>query len=351
MLSRFRHRFRNWLIAWAVLRIVCAASPVAAALDSSFAGLQEAGARAADAGAAAAEHGAPQGTVSGAGLAAFAATGAPFLRDGSLAGMAFVLPDQPSADAVQAYLALMGHFGRVSGRAGLRAEVVPGSQVGRMADRHLIVIGEEETQPLVTAWERHQSVRRDGRRVQVVMAGSPIGRLLRAPDADTVAAEGRGRMLARARVGAPQAWLAAFVSPLDARRLVVVLGARGGARLTHVTSDIADPATRPGVRGDYFLKTASESAFHASGRPAVRETRPLPLSDRWYAVPLGLLVLVAGFGLTLLAAVGLHRGLLFALAMVRTAERSRTPSHSATTPGPNRDGGFALREFGATSGS
>ena len=53
MLSRFRHRFRNWLIAWAVLRIVCAASPVAAALDSSFAGLQEAGARAADAGGAA----------------------------------------------------------------------------------------------------------------------------------------------------------------------------------------------------------------------------------------------------------------------------------------------------------
>ena len=52
MLSRFRHRFRNWLIAWAVLRIVCAASPVAAALDASFAGLQEAGARAADAGAA-----------------------------------------------------------------------------------------------------------------------------------------------------------------------------------------------------------------------------------------------------------------------------------------------------------
>ena len=130
-----------------------------------------------------------------------------------------------------------------------------------------------------------------------------------------------------------------------------MLGARGGARLTHVTSDIADPATRPGVRGDYFLKTASDSAFHASGRPAVRETRPLPLADRWYAVPLGLLVLVAGFGLTLLAAVGLHRGLLFALALVHPADRRRAPSHSATPPGLNRDGRFALRESGAMPGS
>lgn len=272
MFFRFRSRFRRWLIAWAVLRIVCAATPVAAAVESSF-----------------------------------AATGTPFPQGGTLDGMAFVLPEQPSADAIEASLALIGYFGRVNGISVLRAEIVPASQVGRMADQNPIVIGDAESNRLVTAWERHQSVRRDGNRVEAVTAGSVLARLLDAPDARTVALEGRGRTLARASVGAPQAWLAAFVSPLDAQRLLVVLGIRGGARLSNVTSDIADPATRP----------------------VVRETRPAPPADRWYAVPLGLLLLVAGFGLTLFVAVGLHRGLLFALTLVRTADQRLAPSHCA----------------------
>lgn len=69
MFLRFRSRFRRWLIAWAVLRIVCAATPVAAAVESAF-----------DA----------------------AATGAPFLRNGTLDGMAFVPSQQPSTDAIEA---------------------------------------------------------------------------------------------------------------------------------------------------------------------------------------------------------------------------------------------------------
>ncbi len=305
MFSRFRSRFRRWLIAGAVLRIVCAATPVAAGVVSSFAEMEEVGARVSNREASSVGAALPGTSETGAakqghGLASFAATGAPFLQNGTLDGMAFVLPEQPSADAIEAYLALMGHFGRVSGISGLRAEVVPASQVGRVADRHLIVIGDTESNPLVSAWERHQSVRRDGNRVQVVMAGSVLARLLRAPDARTVALEGRGRMLARASVGAPQAWLAAFVSPLDARRVVVMLGTSGGARLTRVTSDIVDPATRPGVRGDYFLKTSTDSAFHVSGRTQVSDVPRIPAVDKWYAVPLGLLILVTGFGLLIM---------------------------------------------------
>lgn len=255
MFSRFRFRFRRWLIAWAVLRIVCAATPVAAAVESSFAA---------------------------------AATDTPFLQNATLDGMAFVLPEQPLADATEADLAPMGHFGRGSGISGLRAEVVPALQVGRMADRHVIVIDDSESNPLVAAWERHQSVRRDGNRVEAAMTGSVLARLLRAPDARTVALEGRGRLLARASVGAPQGWLAAFVSPLEALRVVVLLGTSGGARLTRVTSDIVDPVTRPGARGDFFLKTSTNSAFHVSGRPQVSDA------------PLGLLILVTGFGLLIM---------------------------------------------------
>lgn len=45
MFFRFRSRFRRWLIAWAVLRIVCVATPVAAAMESSFVATEEVGAR------------------------------------------------------------------------------------------------------------------------------------------------------------------------------------------------------------------------------------------------------------------------------------------------------------------
>lgn len=68
---------------------------------------------------------------------------------------------------------------------------------GRVADRNLLVVGDEEAQWRVTTWERHQSVRRDGRRVQVVMAGSPIGCLMRTAALAAVATEGRGRAGAR----------------------------------------------------------------------------------------------------------------------------------------------------------
>ncbi len=253
MFFRFRSRFRRWLIAGAVLRIVCAATPVAAAMESSF-----------------------------------AATGAPFLQNGTLDGMAFVLPEQPSADAIEANLALIGYFDRLSGISGLRAEIVPASQVGRVADQNSIVIGDAESNRLVLAWERHQSVRRDGNRVEAVTAGSVLARLLDAPDARTVALEGRGPMLARASVGAPPAWLAAFVSPLDALRVVMMFGTSGGARLTRVTSDIVDPVTRPGARGDHFLKTSTDSAFHVSARPQVGDA------------PLGLLITVTGLGLLIM---------------------------------------------------
>jgi hypothetical protein len=223
MFFRFRSRFRRWLIAWAVLRIVCAATPVAAAVESSF-----------------------------------PATGAPFLQNG------------------------------MSGIAEVWTEVVPASQVGHEADRQLIVIGDAESNPLVAAWERHQSVRRDGNRVEAAMTGSVLARRPGAPNARTVALEGRGRALARASVGAPQAWLAAFVSPLDALRVVMMLGTSGGARVTRVTSGIVEPVTRPGVRGDDFLRTSTDSAFHVSGRPQVSDA------------PLGLLILVTGVGLLIM---------------------------------------------------
>lgn len=113
-------------------------------------------------------------------------------------------------------------------------------------------------------------------------------------------AEGRGRTLARARAGTPRAWLAAFVSPLDARRIAVLPGASRDARVSQVTSDIVDPVTRPGARGDYFLKTSTDRAFHASGRPRVSDAPPVAAANRWYAGPLGLLILVTGFGLMIM---------------------------------------------------
>lgn len=44
MFFRFQSRFRRWLIAWAVIRIVCAATPVAAAVETSFVEMNEVGA-------------------------------------------------------------------------------------------------------------------------------------------------------------------------------------------------------------------------------------------------------------------------------------------------------------------
>ncbi len=247
------------------------------------------------------------------GLAALARDGAPFTQAADLGDTAFVLPEAPSVEALRAYLELMGHFGRTIGgavhAAPLQHAVVSPREVDRVAARHLIVIGEDFDQPLLHSWAHHQSLQVDDGMVRVATARSGLSRLIRAPDAAALAAQGTALTLARSSVGKPQAWIATFSSPLDSERVVVMLGASGGARLSALTGDIVDPARRDGVRGDYYLQAAGLSAFHASGRTAFADVPAAPMAlDQWYAVPLGLLILVTGFGLLIMAALAVARG-------------------------------------------
>lgn len=274
------------------------------------------------------------------GLAALARDGAPFTQAADLGDTAFVLPEAPSVEALRAYLELMGHFGRTIGAAvhaaPLQHAVVGPREVDRVATRHLIVIGEDFDQPLLRTWARHQSLQVDDGLVRASTTRSALSRLVRAPDAAAVAAQGGGRALARTSVGMPQAWIATFSSPLDAGRVVVMLGASGGARLSALTGDIVDPASRDGVRGDYYLQAAGMSAFHASGRPAFADAPATPAAhDQWYAVPLGILILVAGFGLMIMAALAVGRGVREAAVLIGRA-RVRLAAILATVQAAGR---------------
>ncbi|CAN5260419.1 cellulose biosynthesis cyclic di-GMP-binding regulatory protein BcsB [soil metagenome] len=94
-------------------------------------------------------------------LAAFANSGFPFSRLADLADTAVVLPDQPEASDTEAYLAIMGQLGNATGFPALRVTVGRSSNIGQLADKDLLVVGNLQNQPLFTQWAAQMPLKRN----------------------------------------------------------------------------------------------------------------------------------------------------------------------------------------------
>jgi cellulose synthase (UDP-forming) len=80
-------------------------------------------------------------------LELFANAGYPYTRLADLAETAVVLPDQPSADELEMFLTMMGHFGAQTGYPALRVTVTDAAGMSANRGKDLLVLGTVEDQP------------------------------------------------------------------------------------------------------------------------------------------------------------------------------------------------------------
>jgi cellulose synthase (UDP-forming) len=83
-------------------------------------------------------------------LEIFANAGYPFTRKADLSDTVVVLPDVPTADELEMYLTLMGHFGAQTGYPALYVGVTNAQGMASGGDKDYLVLGTVDDQPALT---------------------------------------------------------------------------------------------------------------------------------------------------------------------------------------------------------
>ena len=221
-------------------------------------------------------------------LAFFANAGFPFTKYADLSDTAFVMSDKPSAEEAQVLLNLLGMMAGVTGIAATRYTVVDAQHAAAAADRHLVVIGLDSSQPLLREWAANNSVRVTSTSVAAAAGLTPLQRLLQPDDPRAPYYRGAALELARATLGKPYAYLSSFWSPLNADRLVVMIGATQPALLVELSKrlDGVDPSSN--IQGDFYYFSEGKGEFYTSGRVKFVGRLPIWWQIQWLAGSFGL---------------------------------------------------------------
>lgn len=249
-------------------------------------------------------------------LAAFGNAGYPFTRVADLSQTAAILPESPTSGDIGALLTLMGRMGQSTGTPVTGLAVSTASEIGKVADRDLLLIGSPASQPLLKDWARHMTydvVNPDARPGLTDLWGRFVA-WLKAYGSPT-AKEGAGR---RHQIG--DAAVVGFESPLQSGRSVVAVVGNRESNLGPALAALGDPVQLANVQGSAVTvgeggvsQLSGETHYYIGGLPWFER-------NAWYfsrhPVRLWIVVLLGGL---LLAAV-LHRGLAnLAARRLRTA--------------------------------
>ncbi len=223
-------------------------------------------------------------------LALFANSGFPFTRLADLSDTAFVLAAAPSADEVQAFLNLLGKIADATGLPATRYVVVSAEHVDTVADRNLIVLGLDSSQPLLRQWENYNSIRITSTGVATAPGLNFLQRLIQPFDPRAPSYSGAAVELAKASIGKPYAYMSSFWSPLDANRIVVAIGSNQEAALVELSKQMEDPDLAAKIQGDFFFFSDGKGEFYTSGRRKFVGELPLWWKVQWLAGSFGLAV-------------------------------------------------------------
>jgi cellulose synthase (UDP-forming) len=221
-------------------------------------------------------------------LAFFANAGFPFTKYADLSDTAFIMSENPSVEEVQVVLNLLGMMADATGVAATRYEVVDARHVADAADRNLIVVGLASSQPLLQEWAANNSVRVTSSSVQAVPGPSLLQRVLQPDDPRAPYYRGAALELAKATLGKPYAFLSSFWSPLNADRLVVMIGATQAAPLVELSKrlDGIDPGSN--IQGDFYFFSEGKGEFYTSRRVEFVGRLPMWWRIQWLASSFGL---------------------------------------------------------------
>jgi cellulose synthase operon protein B len=241
-------------------------------------------------------------------LAFFSKIGFPFTRMADLSETAVVLPEPPNADEIATYLMLVGRMGEATAYPVLRLALVTASEVEKVAQRDLIVIGSAHDQTLMTKWADYLPlVLADGehrlrepdifrraiyRWEQADLQATPR------PDG-TLKLKGSGNLTS----------LMAFESPLQSRRSVVLLHADKATDLLKIADVLLDPERNKNVQGDFVLVDEKGDSHAKIGETYYLGSLPLSIHLRWAFSNHPLLVSVLGILICILLAAIMYRAL------------------------------------------
>jgi hypothetical protein len=221
-------------------------------------------------------------------LALFANSGFPFTRLADLSDTAFVLPEAPTIDEVQAFLNLLGKIADATGLPATRYAVVSAEHIDTVADRNLIVLGLDSSQPLLRQWESYNSVHITSTDVTTAPKRNFLQRLIQPFDPRAPYYQGSAVELAKASLGKPYSYMSSFWSPLDINRIVVMVGANQGAALVDLTRQMEEPDFTAKIQGDFFFSADGKGEFYTSGRRKFVGELPIWWKIQWLAGSFGL---------------------------------------------------------------
>ena len=225
-------------------------------------------------------------------LALFANAGFPFTKYADLSQTAIVLPENLSAEDVEAYLTVLGHLGKSTGYPAIRFALGRAADVESFEDHDLILLGGAGNQPLLESWADSMPMALVSGDATLKTLG-PIQRLRAKWQGRNLqaSADHAGRVIVNA--GPLLGTIMSFESPLSSSRTAVAITAASSKRLTAVTGLISDPGKAQFVRGDLVLFNGEQVNNYLLGEQYYVGSLPLTMHLRWWfsRQPLGMLVI------------------------------------------------------------
>jgi hypothetical protein len=180
-------------------------------------------------------------------LAYFANSGFPFTRYADLAQTAVVVPAQPTPQALDAMLTMLGHMGQWTGFPALRVQIARPAEIAALASKDLLMIGDSASGMWPASWHRA---------LPFTIAAAPGGAIVRTAFSvkeywrdGALADEGSARL----DQSGPLAAIIGFEAPGSHGRSVVALTGTDAARLGDLLDVFERPDRIAAVQGDVAL--------------------------------------------------------------------------------------------------
>ncbi len=249
-------------------------------------------------------------------LVYFANVGFPYTRMADLSESAVVLPERPNAEELGIFLTVMGKMGESTGYPVIRYTVVAPPDIGKVAEKDLIVIGSAGSQSLMTKWADNLPMAIvDGER-KVRKFNShwlPSYRWEQQDVQPVPKPNGDFTQIATGNMNA----IMAFESPLKAGKSIVVLYADKAPGLLKLSELLTDPERVSLIQGD-FVVVDNKNVYHTKVSDTYHIGSLSPVNKvRWFFSDQPLLMAVLGLLVSLVLAAALYRPLRRLIAKQR----------------------------------
>ncbi|HVH77911.1 MAG TPA: cellulose biosynthesis cyclic di-GMP-binding regulatory protein BcsB, partial [Stellaceae bacterium] len=252
-------------------------------------------------------------------LAFFVNSGYPYTRMADLSDTAVVLPDQLTAQDIEAYLDLMGMMGDSTGYPVVHATVTTANNVDQFSDKDLLVLGSLSRQPLVARWADKSNLGVESGRLRV-RTTSALDRVYTILDPNAEQERQRVDNLL-VQQGDNLATMIGLQSPLSSSHSAIIITGSSPDKLLTVINTFRNRELNPSIQGDLMIASSNRvTSFRIGNEYSVGHLPTLTKLRWWLGNSPLILILFTLIGVLLIALVAYW--LLRRLAIGRLGTRA-----------------------------